>query len=1205
MADRKTVGELAIAPADAVATGFMLIVDENGNEFRASTAVLGGVHLFFTDEDDQTPFVYGRLTSPGRTVENTNVPLACTPVGGGTTITRTAVTDALGSFSYDFSSILTRGVTYTIVATVAPYLTATTTKTIAALAAPAGTITSTSTAKVGDEITVGLPSFTGSPTAIKYRYLRGSVYVIPGANSSSYTLQPDDDADIITPQIQLTNSGGDSQWFNAEAVGPVSNKTSALIAAPVIGGGSAIGGRLTVITPGSASENATVKSDEWLLDGAKIPAQKSPVTRYMAGAANTSVPTAYPDGSNHRGVPLSSSAYGGTNTYSYSVGISATENDYLPVQIGAAGGNEGAQNYSISIRHLNTNASLRFQMFVGKYRGGVLLEEVQMAKSGVTAGTELNELTVATNTVHTWTVSHDFGEWLAGDWLVFRQRCRNTSGASANNYQWDARAGASFASLPIGNVQDLQKTLSVFTSRADMATKQLSLKRTFSNRNNDVVSTSNAITLETLATQTLAPANLTAPVIVYKSDRANALWQIDLGAWNHQPTGYTVQWTDNGADISGATLMSYTPTAAQEGHTIACRVTATNGIGSTSLATAGVVVQPAAVYFNVATGNDGNDGLTPETALQTLTTSESIPSGATAMMVGSFGTRLKLGNSRNYEGSGADTTSIGDASTVTYAIDQYTDDGSLGRSNVKISKMTIRSKDRAIQVRTASNWVLEDLVMADIGFTPLTSAENASGFMFYKVNNITVTRCSFDLVNSDAMFVDTCDRVLVQNSSFSPVFTAEGDSIQTRADRTVNGSAGPHQKGFILRDSYLDMHSRKTSSGKGCLVTNMQDYAYIHDNIFEGNNFVHGTDEGDNQVFCRNVSSYARKNSYSFGYGIGGYDDEPASHNHHVYDNSWYDIVRALSFTGIPVTGYTGAKSGRVDIMVWDETITKCSVGVRIDRPTSGSFRGFVFHNVTKPLDRTVTTLPPGGEVQAFIWQDHYTYNGSILVPPAVTGRAAISGSRVSGQTLTGPDSTFDTSAVLAAFPDAVITRSYQWRRHKPAVQLAAWSEHMGWLCEWIDLATASSYTLTDADQGCLISRVDRIHLTFTEGGVSKTVTALAYDATYATSTPIARTGDLATPLSTLPTAISVSASALEGAMVSDLPALLTGETRTLLDTKRAYDPYTGTAIAIDSNGDIVRGAGVLTNGSTFSVKLRQKRGPDIVDTAIAFTVVA
>ncbi|AIK68327.1 hypothetical protein P10VF_114 [Rhizobium phage vB_RleM_P10VF] len=1203
---RKTIDELPVATPEAVATGSLIIADENGLEYRATTAIIGGVHLYFTAEDDQTPWIFGRLTSPGRTVEEITVTFVAVPRGGGTTLTKTTKTDSLGNFTYNFTTLV-RGVTYDITASVAPYLAEVTVKYVAPLSAPIDTPVATSTGKVGDTITVSAPNFDGSPTSFKYRYLRGPNYIIPGANESVYTLTPDDDADVITAQVQAVNAGGESIWYSANPIGPVSNKTSVAISDPVIIGDNTLGGRLVLTSPGTATENAIVKSDEWQLDGVKIPSTKAPLKRYLAGAANGSASASYPSGNNHFGVALISTMYTGSNTYSYSIAANATENDYIALNVGASGGNEGPQLYDLYMRHLNTNAAIRIKMYAAKYRGGVLQgEEIQMAKVGAAAGQEYSALAVTTNSVSRWTLTADFGEWVSGDYLVFRQQSTNVSSAGSNNYQWDARSGASYLMAPIGSVQDIQKTLKTFTSKADMGTKAARLKQTLSNGNNDVVLYSNEIVYEAAVTQTEVPENLTLPTIVTNSDRANTTWQADLGAWSNQPTAYNVQWTDNGVDIAGATLMNYKSTTAQEGHDITFYVIAQNAIGNSEPAIAVAhTVQAAATYYNIATGNDLNDGSTEALAKQSLASTESIPSGSTAILAGDFGTRLKLGNSRNYEGLGAGLTSIGSLTTQ-YAIDHYTDDGSLGRSNVKISKMTINSADRAILARQGANWVLEDIVIDSAGFGAGVIAENASGIMFYKNNGITMRRCSLLNIKSDGLYLDTIDRAIVEDCLFLPVNTAEGDTIQTRADRTSSsGAPGPHQKGFIMSGTFLDMHSKKTGSGKGCLVTNMADYVYCHDNQLDGNNFVHGTDEGDCQVYCRNTNRYARMNSYSFGYGIGGYDNQPASYNHQLYDNSWYDINRALTFTGISVTGYSGTKSGRVDIVAHDETIVKCASGIRIDRPTSGIFRGFVFHNVTRPVDRVLTTLPPGGEVQAFISDSHYTYNGSILVPPTVTTHAVITGDRTVGSELTGPNSVFDTTAVLTAFPGAVITRSYQWRRHKPQVQWAGWSQHLGWKCEWIAGATSASYTITDDDQGCLISRVDRIHLSFTEASVAKVVTALSYDASYATSTPIPRSGDLAVPLPVIPSSGTVSFAAAEGAVALNLPALITGETRTLLNPSRAHEVYTGNLLTVDSNGDILKGAGTFTLGQTFGMKLRQKRGIDTVDSTISFTVVA
>jgi hypothetical protein len=167
---------------------------------------------------------------------------------------------------------------------------------------------------------------------------------------------------------------------------------------------------------------------------------------------------------------------------------------------------------------------------------------------------------------------------------------------------------------------------------------------------------------------------------------------------------------------------------------------------------------------------------------------------------------------------------------------------------------------------------------------------------------------------------------------------------------------------------------------------------------------------------------------------------------------------------------------------------------------------------------------------------------------------------------------------------------------------LANWSEHLGYDCRWIEGETNPSYTVKTEDMGCLISRVDRIHIVVTDG----TVTNLAYDATYATSTPIARTGELAVPMPTLLVTgtLSVANTALD-AVVIDQPALLNNETRVLLNSATAPTAYTGGAIYVNSNGDVARAAGAVTNGTTVGCILRQTRGIDIKDYFISIPVTA
>lgn len=66
-----------------------------------------------------------------------------------------------------------------------------------------------------------------------------------------------------------------------------------------------------------------------------------------------------------------------------------------------------------------------------------------------------------------------------------------------------------------------------------------------------------------------------------------------MGNWTGEPTGYAYQWQRDGADIA-ETDDSYAIVAADAGHSLACVVTASNAIGSTTAPASNAVAVPAA-----------------------------------------------------------------------------------------------------------------------------------------------------------------------------------------------------------------------------------------------------------------------------------------------------------------------------------------------------------------------------------------------------------------------------------------------------------------------------------------------------------------------------------------------------------------------------------------------------------------------------------
>jgi cytochrome c551/c552 len=81
------------------------------------------------------------------------------------------------------------------------------------------------------------------------------------------------------------------------------------------------------------------------------------------------------------------------------------------------------------------------------------------------------------------------------------------------------------------------------------------------------------------------PENTVAPIVGGTATVGQAL-TCSQGTWTAGPTSYAYRWLRDGVAIGGAESNTYTVTAADEGHTISCEVTATNGIGSKKAASA-------------------------------------------------------------------------------------------------------------------------------------------------------------------------------------------------------------------------------------------------------------------------------------------------------------------------------------------------------------------------------------------------------------------------------------------------------------------------------------------------------------------------------------------------------------------------------------------------------------------------------------------
>lgn len=80
-------------------------------------------------------------------------------------------------------------------------------------------------------------------------------------------------------------------------------------------------------------------------------------------------------------------------------------------------------------------------------------------------------------------------------------------------------------------------------------------------------------------------------------------------AYTHNGSITAIQWTRDGAAISGATSTSYTYVSGDVGTTVACAVTATNGFGSTSAtATGHAIVTPTSATVHLLLAGDMQSG---------------------------------------------------------------------------------------------------------------------------------------------------------------------------------------------------------------------------------------------------------------------------------------------------------------------------------------------------------------------------------------------------------------------------------------------------------------------------------------------------------------------------------------------------------------------------------------------------------------------
>ena len=123
---------------------------------------------------------------------------------------------------------------------------------------------------------------------------------------------------------------------------------------------------------------------------------------------------------------------------------------------------------------------------------------------------------------------------------------------------------------------------------------------TASNAIGSTSATSNALSIAALPS---APSNTVVPVVSGTATVGSTL-SCTTGTWTNSPTSYAYQWQRNGVDTSGAISATYLTVAADGGTSVSCRVTATNAVGNTSIASNALAILgiPANTAAPVASG---------------------------------------------------------------------------------------------------------------------------------------------------------------------------------------------------------------------------------------------------------------------------------------------------------------------------------------------------------------------------------------------------------------------------------------------------------------------------------------------------------------------------------------------------------------------------------------------------------------------------
>ena len=664
-------------------------------------------------------------------------------------------------------------------------------------------VTPTTGIGAGTNLSCSTGSWTGSPTAYAYQWLRGGV-AIAGAITSGYQIQNIDTSQAISCQVTATNSTGSTP------------ANSNVIAVPAI---TPVNSVAPAVTPATATvpQPLSCGTGTWLYTPTGYAYQWQRAGSPISGATASSYPLQIADAGFAVGcVVTATNAAGSASATSNTVAVPLLlpVNTSAPVISGPGGSLAGlGAALSVSSNGVWTNSptsySYQWQRGVTNISGATTSAyTVQAADLGstvscvVTATNAYGSAAASSNGISAVAApSNSVAPALSGTPYV-GQTLTTTNGTWTGSptftYQW-LRDGVGISGA----------TAQSYALVSADAPHSVSCVVTANNVGGSATANSNA-----LAVTVAPPVNTVAPSLSYTSISVGSTISTTNGTWSGSPT-YTYQWLRDGGSISGATAQNYTVAGADQGHSLSCSVTGTNGGGSVT-ATSNSVAIPAAFLFP-----------TGAAALYSTRLIGSGYGGKALQVRRSDGATQDIGFVGNeFDVAAANTFAAGSILTVAKWYDQS---GNVGRDaiapNVASQPRLLLGGSHAIlsfpgvlntaaTVPLTGDQTIGCLHWSGVGSTaiyPLANFDGTNGW--FLVDNQTVKQAGYYSVGAGAyrqggnVMAKSPARLAITRTSGTVIVYLNGSTVATGAGSNVAVSNGLTIGGFNLASNFVGLIS--------------------------------------------------------------------------------------------------------------------------------------------------------------------------------------------------------------------------------------------------------------------------------------------------------------------------------------------------------------------------------------------------------------